>query len=374
MKKIILFSFLFIQMGNATEPKYIFKSWCKGLKDNEVFKYVKDASDFVGIDPLHLTVGMSGEGFSEKHDYPKKCRVWPKFNDDKTLELKTCDDNDVLHSSIVQPDDIWKLDKKTDEWKSVGQNYDGYAVVEAAYYGGGFNDDGSDTFCLEASRLRKEGLFPAEFSIDDLGNLSKYDSLKDAPDVACDDTGRVNESATMRFTKSSMDLPYSKRWRVPSNETQGDEGQAHYKTAEAQTYVNAAMWKDAEQKFDKAFDEVKEQYPAIKGKNFTKYEKIFWHKVFYNGGQGTQAAAYFMLKRYAKSGYLKDDAYLKTRPTNSYRQLYINGRRDVDSYRYAEEIKCPGTWPESGSPKKTKISDLKNDEEGSTQSESVKLK
>ena len=71
MGKIILFSFLFMQQGNATEPKYIFKTWCKGLKNNEVFKYVKEASDFVGIDPLHLTVGMSGEGFSEKHDYPK---------------------------------------------------------------------------------------------------------------------------------------------------------------------------------------------------------------------------------------------------------------------------------------------------------------
>ncbi len=362
MKTILFLLVLFMNSSFAQDKtRYIFKSWCSGLKDNEVYSHIKEAADFVDIDPLHLAIGMSGEGFSQKHDTPMSCRKWPKLNQDKTMVLSTCDDNNKLVESIIQSNSDWIENKKTGKWGETDPDYDNYAIVEATYYGNGFNDDGTDTFCLEQARLKKENLFPIEFKVDDQKNVSKYESLEDAPEVVCDDTGRTNEAATMRFRKSTMSAPYSERLMVKSSETNGDEGQAYYKNGEVQTYVNAAMWKDAENKFDKAFKEVLVDYPALKNKVFSKYEKVFWSKVFYNGGQGTQAGAWFMLKKYAKQGFLKDDKYLKTRPTNTYKQLYINGRRDVDSYRYAEKIDCPGTWPKSTKPARTKKSNFKID-------------
>lgn len=364
MRTLVTIFILLITTAHAQDTtKYIFKTWCTGIKNNEVFNYIKEASDFAGVDPLHLAVGMSGEGFAEKHDRPLKCRKWPKLNPDKTISIQTCDDNDVLQDAIIQPESNWVEDKKTGKWGEEDPHYDNFAIVEATYYGDGFNDDGTDTFCLEQARLKQEDLFPVEFKVDVEKNVSSYTSLESAPDVVCDDTGKVNEDATMRFRKSTMSAPFSERLRVKSSETVGDEGRAAYKDAEVQTYANAAMWKDAENKFNKAFKEIVIKYPALKKRVFSKYEKVFWSKVFFNGGQGTQAGAWFMLKKYIREGYLKDDKYLKTRPTNSYKNLYRNARRDSDSYKYAEKIKCPGDWPSSGKPARTKKSNFKIESE-----------
>lgn len=342
---LVISLFLFSASAMAQSTKYAKKTWCTGLANNEVYDHIKNAADFAGLDPLLLAIGMSSEGFAVKEDYPKKCRNWPKFNDNKSIDVKQCDYDDKITEVKMEPYTKWK-EKPNGEWVEDGQTWDIFAIMPHVYYGDTWPDDGADTFCLELGRLRREGLFPMEFSQDNTSRLPQYSSLEDAPQVLCDDTGHRNEPATMRYHKDSMTLPYEKRWRVPSDKTEGDQGRAFFKDGETQAFANAAMWKDASNKFDKAFTEIKALFPAVKDKEFSEHERIFWSKVFYNGGQGTQAGAYYMLKKYASSGYLADENYLTNQPTNSYSVLYDNGRYTLDSYKYAVSINCPNEWPQ----------------------------
>lgn len=342
------FLFIILVLSSTTvlaqAGKYAKKTWCTGLADNEVYDHIKNAADFADLDPLLLAIGMSSEGFAVKEDFPTKCRNWPTFNDDKSINVKQCDEGDKTVDIQFDSYKPW-VQNSSGEWVEGKETWDIFAIMPHVYYGDTWPDDGADTFCLELGRLRREGLFPMEFSQDNTSRLPQYDSLESAPEVLCDDSGHQNEPATMRYHKDSMSLPYEKRWRVPSDKTEGDKGRAFFKDGETQAFANAAMWKDASNKFDKAFNEIKALHPTLNDKEFSKEERIFWTKVFYNGGQGTQAGAYYMLKKYAANGYLANENYLTNQPTNSYAVLYENGRYTLDSYQYATSINCPEQWP-----------------------------
>lgn len=343
----IYFILFFISLNAFSQTgEFAKKSWCTGLSDNEVYPHIKAAADFAGLDPLLLAIGMSSEGFAVKTDRPENCRLWPVFNDDKTITQQQCVENDALETVTQEPTHDYVEDSKG-EWVAGPPKWDTYTVMVHSYYGDTWPDDGADTFCMEMGRLRREGLFPMNFSHDNLARVPTYSSLEQAPDVVCDDTGFTNEPASMRFHQDSMSLPFEKRWRVPSDKTVGDEGHAWFKNGETQAFANAAMWKDANNKFDKAFTELAGIYPNLKEKEVTPEERIFWTKIFYNGGQGTQAGAYAMLKNYAKNDYLKDESYLTRNPSKYYQVLYVNGRYTLDSYQYAKSINCPNEWIES---------------------------
>ena len=59
-------------------------------------------------------------------------------------------------------------------------------------------------------------------------------------------------------------------------------------------------------------------------------------KVAFNGGQGTQAAAYGMLKKYSDAGVLKNTSYLTVKPNLGYDVLYQNARYVLDTYKYCK--------------------------------------
>jgi hypothetical protein len=176
------------------------------------------------------------------------------------------------------------------------------------------------------------------------------------------------EAATQRFPTSELyendgkTRNYTKRiGRQSSANIKGDWGHTYLKTPKSQVIANAALWKHATIKLDsmrsdlleKAKNDLGTEYKKESAQKIidqlsrpmTKYEKIFWAKVMYNAGQGSQAGAYDMMRKYLKLNILKDESYLTKKPTKSYGTVYDNGRHMLDSYMAAEKLDCPSNYP-----------------------------
>ena len=135
----------------------------------------------------------------------------------------------------------------------------------------------------------------------------------------------------MRYRAEDMNKPYKQR-RRETGPTKGDPGRTLYKTFKAQVAANAAMWRFSQLKLDK----MKAGIPSAVKKPFTGDELVFWSKVAFNGGQGTQAAAFGMLKKYSDAGVLKNTHYLTVKPNLGYDVLYQNARYVLDTYKYCK--------------------------------------
>lgn len=354
MKKIIGF-ILIAQSNFIMAQSYTHKSWCKRVMSMKVAPYIEQSSDFVDLDPRILAVGMASEGFSikDRRSGPKKNNIYNGveeiFYQDKYGNLKE------KYGSKVQ-------DAVTEH------------VVDKYSYGETWNDDGADTFGMEFYRLNKLGLIPKDVTYTTIDKYHEY-KLGNGPDFVFSEKERLNETATQRFLTSSLyenngeTRDYTKRiGRQSKANIKGDWGHTFFKTPKAQVIANAAMWKHASLKLetmrqnllDKAKEDLKTDYLKEQAQKnidqlsrpMSKYEEVFWTKVVYNAGQGSQAAAYDMMRNYLKNNYLKDENYLTTRPSKSYAVVYDNGRHMLDSYKYAETQNCPSPTTISG---KTKL-------------------
>jgi len=278
-----------------------------------------------------------------------------------------------------------------------GMKSSGSQLIESSYYGNSWLDDGSDTFGIEYEKLVANNLFPVDFTAMPMEELQKIKneyaeavknlelaqnqkqsedkirelkvavekardkkfavmmSSTEAPDLIFEPKEVVNENIKGRFEKNPFGGPSQSYKEGPSlklvgstslQAERGDPGATYYKSPEVQAYANAALWKSSLLKFEKATKDL-----AIAHK-FTPEENVFWAKVFYNGGQGTQSGAYAMLKSFAEKNVL-NTSYLKQQPRDANGKLigseviYTNARQVADSYQFAKATGCPARWPES---------------------------
>jgi hypothetical protein len=347
-----------------------------------VAPYIISSSKFVDLDPRILAVGMASEGFSIK-----KMNTQPRKN-------KFYEGKEILFFQDQNGD-------LKEKYGNTTQDATNEHVLEKYYYGESWHDDGTDTFGYEFDRLYKLGLIPkglttAYIDVPEDKNYvpipgfkgNRYEDYKlgEGPDFVFSDKNRINETATQRFRKSSVyesndkTRDYTQRiGRQSKHEIEGDWGHTYYKTPKAQVVANAAMWKHAtiklktirENLLEKAKQDLKTPHLKEKSQRFidqlsrpmSKHEEVFWTKVVFNAGQGTQAAAYDMMRSYLRSNFLSDEKYLLTKPTKAYSTIYDNGRHMLDSYKVAQTQNCPTEVKSSGKTKfdtkTTKFLDVK---------------
>lgn len=354
----------------AGSTSYSHPRWCELSAKREIGPYINAAAGFVEMDPVLLAVGMSSEGFAVKSDCVTAKEDAAKNPQDTIyadLAKRACSTDRLTGFNISTID---KAREKANpvEWKSA-QEYapagakfasvdptSGFVdiltprqAIERSYYGNSWTDDGSDTFGLEYRNLREKNYLPKKFVSSDYKDVTAT-SFETMPDfVFMTDPSDVNEPARNRFMNS--DGSYMGRVGR-QNPTKGDSGRTQYKTAEAQTFANAALWKNSFDKFESAKKELVAFYRS-KGPASPEYsriaalerplsnnEKAFWSKIFYNGGQGTQAAAWDVLKQFTDNNWLATDSYLTADPGVKLKEVYNNGRHVSDSY--AQIVKTSG--------------------------------
>lgn len=120
---------------------------------------------------------------------------------------------------------------------------------------------------------------------------------------------------------------------------------AMFKTTDAGLQAKAAMLKDS-------YDDI-EAYAKKKGIPLSAKARDFFALANFNGGEGT---GHQMLIDYANNGLLKDDAYLKKRPTSgkglketSYKDVYDNVKKRIV---VADALKKEGYFDADGNPTK----------------------
>jgi hypothetical protein len=336
--------------------------WCELTAKREVGPYINAASGYVNIDPLLLATGMSSEGFAVKSDCMTKTEDLKAKSDDEVMKAgikRFCEPDRFKALNISPINEAQKL-AKPEEWKLAKEYAPANAtfasvnpesgftemlstrnVIESTYYGNSWIDDGSDTFGLEYSTIKNKKYIPNKFISSDYDKVTGT-TLNKMPDFAfMNDENDRNENAKNRFVTNEG--PYLNRYNR-QKVTQGDKGKTFYKTPEAQVFANAALWKHSQDKFDSARKELIALYKS-KGRSSPDYakaaflekelsptEKAFWSKVFYNGGQGTQAGAWDVLTQFADKGWLANDNYLRIDPGVSLKAIYNNGREVSDSY------------------------------------------
>jgi hypothetical protein len=336
--------------------------WCELTAKKEVGPYINAAAGFVGIDPSLLAIGMSSEGFAVKQDCITRTSDVKKAPSDADLikamnraceqdRFKALNLYTVADGQSKAPSDQWSEAQKYAPANATFVTVDpdtGFTdiistrkAIELSFYGGSWIDDGSDTFGLEYFQLREKKYLPSKFISSDYEKV-KANNMNQMPDfVFMNDESDRNESAKNRFKTNQG--PFLERFGRQSP-TQGDKGKTHYKTPEAQVFANAALWKHSQDKFNSAKKELIALYKS-KGSSSPDYgkaafleremsptETAFWSKVFYNGGQGTQAGAWDVLKQFADRGWLANDNYLRVDPGVSLKEIYHNGREVSDSY------------------------------------------
>ncbi|GEM_PF-6736866 len=346
----------------ASSTSYSHPRWCELSAKREVGPYINAAAGFVEMDPVLLAVGMSSEGFAVKSDCVTRTEDAAKDPQDTinaNLAKRACS-SDRLESFNISTMDKAQTKAKPAEWKiaeeyaPVGPKFAAVdpnsglvellnprQVMERTYYGNSWTDDGSDTFGLEYRNLREKNYLPKKFVSSDYKDVTatSFDSMPDF--VFMTDSNDVNEPAKNRFTSSEGSYLGRTGRQSP---TKGDGGRTQYKTAESQTFANAALWKNSLDKFESARKELAAYY-RNKGPSSPDYgkiaglerpisdtEKAFWTKIFYNGGQGTQAAAWDVLKQFADNNWLASDSYLRADPGVRLKEVYNNGRHVSDSY------------------------------------------
>jgi hypothetical protein len=373
---VLLLSFTSLASGTefskelANSTSYSHPRWCELSAKREVGPYINAAAGFVEMDPVLLAVGMSSEGFAVKND----C-VTSKESLDKDVQdvgyisqVRRLCQTDKFVGYGISTIDKTQTKAKPEEWKNAQEYAPAGAkfgaidptsglvemltpreMIQRTYYGNSWTDDGSDTFGLEYRTLREKNYLPKKFVSSDYKDVTGT-SFETLPDfVFMTDQGDVNEPARNRFISS--DGSYMGRIGRQSP-TKGDPGRTQYKTPEAQTFANAALWKNSFDKFESAKKELiayyrskgpsSPEYARIAGleRPLSNVEKAFWSKVFYNGGQGTQAAAWDVLKQFADNNWLASDKYLTADPGVKLKEVYNNGRHVSDSY--ATVIKSSG--------------------------------
>lgn len=351
-----------IPLFSEAAGTYAHPRWCELTAKREVGPYVNAAAKFVDMDPILLATGMSSEGFAIKADCStKQGNLKSKPNDEVSIaEAKTACEPDRFKALNISTIDKAQSKAKPEEWK-LAQEYapdnsrfasidpvNGFTellttrnVIEKTYYGSSWIDDGSDTFGLEYTQLREKNYLPKKFMSSDYQGVNAT-SLEQMPDfVFMNDESDRNETAKNRF--KSNEGSYLNRISR-QNPPKGDKGRTHYKTPEAQVFANAALWKHSQDKFNSARKELIAFYrskgpsspdynkAAALDREFSPTENAFWAKAFYNGGQGTQAAAWDLLKQFSDRQWIANDKYLTADPGASLKEVYRNAREVSDSY------------------------------------------
>lgn len=127
-------------------------------------------------------------------------------------------------------------------------------------------------------------------------------------------------------------------------------GRVYFKTPEDGLTATAAMWKDHYRDVD--------QYAKSKGIQLSPKARDFFSLIGFNGGEGT---AHQMISDYYKNGHLKDDAFLKKRPTSgvglnpaSYAKVYDNVIKRI---KMRDALKREGLF-DSEDEKRTALADM----------------
>jgi hypothetical protein len=219
---------------------------------------------------------------------------------------------------------------------------------------------GSDTAKnLSTAAAKKVGLDPALFYSsameegmsgifpDDKGNV-KFSGDKDFPisglwtfGLDSFDKGKFNDLVK----KGYLDKDFEQNFKVyekPGGSPAGDQYKPEkslFKTADAGIQAKAAMMKES-------YDDI-EAYAKKKGIPLSAKARDFFALADFNGGEGV---GHQMLVDYANNGLLKDDAFMKKRPTSgkglkesSYKDVYPNIKRRLVM---AEALKKEGYFDE----------------------------
>jgi hypothetical protein len=372
---------------------------CNGTP-KQILKNVKSASRFVGLEPsnngdngaLMLLVGMAGEGMNTA-DYNLSGGGSP------------APDGSVKQQNAV----LDKQGYKKDPQKGWGVKFTGTDGVEdfaplgapgqgdarALVYADSWEGTGADNFYREKERLVGSGLFPkgafSESAIPD-GQFTKYDKIgKEAlPDLLYSPNECNEIKAVPRYVSSHIDgqrvdpesikADYKFNSRFTSSMSTNDHealqkknlnkcatnsgtaaigqycqglnkdgqgldcGRTFFTTATSTAYATAALWKDSQNRFLSMTKLMRERYPNFK-RELTPKEIVFWTKVYYNGGQGSQASADIMFEEYAMAGLLNSEDYLWMEPSSKQSaalcgskamvpldEVWANARKTMDTY------------------------------------------
>jgi hypothetical protein len=98
---------------------------------------------------------------------------------------------------------------------------------------------------------------------------------------------------------------------VETNEKKKKVNSANFKTVDAAIEAKAAMIKDIQDTTD--------QFAKKHGIKLSDRGRDFFTLIGYNGGEGSMQE---MMQSYNKEGYLKDDKYIDTRPSDSWKSIH----------------------------------------------------
>lgn len=134
--------------------------------------------------------------------------------------------------------------------------------------------------------------------------------------------------------KGYLPKDFSNRFKPKSqvNELEEEVNSANFKSPEDALMAKAAMMRNAQDTLD--------GFVKKNNINLSEDGKKFFNLIAYNAGLG---AAQKMLTSYKNSGFLKNDDYLKKRPSDSWKQPYENVMRRV---QMASALKEEGYFEE----------------------------
>jgi hypothetical protein len=375
---------------------------CNGTP-KQILKNVKSASRFVGLRPsndgdngaLMLLVGMAGEGMNTA-DYNLSGGGTPP--PDGSVKQQ----NAVLEKNGYKQDPAkgWGVkftyqdgDVEKEDFAPLGAPAQGDA--RAMVYADSWDGTGADNFYREKDRLIRSGLFPKgafSESVIPVSGFTTYDKIGKEPlpdlmyspdecnevkavprymsshvdgqrvdpesikadykfnsrfsaSMSTDDHGALQKKNTNQCVTNAGTAAIGQYCQGLNKDGKGlDCGRTFFTTATSTAYATAALWKDSQDRFLSMTKLMRERYPNFK-RELTDKEIVFWTKVYYNGGQGTQASADIMFEEYAMAGLLNSEDYLWMAPSSKQSaalcgtkamvpldEVWINARKTMDTY------------------------------------------
>lgn len=281
--------------------------------------------------------------------------------------------------------------------KDLSGNIDDGSVSDGTFkgmiYADSWDGTGADNFYRERKRLMAEGLLPKDYASEiekpkllvdgmisktpleegkglpnflfsekgcnELKNVPRYidshpngtrknpdDLIKNpfyesSPVLQSRSSEAVNQASNKSACKTSKGVAafgtYCQGLNV--NNQSPDCGTTHFTNPESVTYATAALWRDSQKRFRSM-----EKVLRAKNPKFTRPMKdeeiVFWTKVYFNGGQGSQASADVMFQYYADNNMLNSDDYLYSVPTCASPcamipifEIWKNARVSMDTYQ-----------------------------------------
>jgi hypothetical protein len=287
---------------------------------------------------------------------------------------------------------------KNGEWNIKTDLYDGAADsgdIKPMIYADSWNGTGADNFFRESKRLMKEGLLPKEYESEianpnmlvngqlvktdlgagngkgmpnflfsekgcnELNNVPRYTNSHDAdgfrknPDDLIKDPNYefspvlkmnsnvdTNQTSNNGACKTSVGKAAFGQYCLAYNKggVSPDCGSTEFTSAESVAYATAALWKDSQKRFRSMEAVMRAKIPGFT-RPMKDEEIVFWTKVYFNGGQGSQASADIMFQYYAENSFFKSDEYLYQRPSCAspcsmiqMGEIWDNGRVAMDTY------------------------------------------